>query len=104
LFIIAQAKEGIAAGKNDPAAWRDAALAFMRLPANFKDQTDNPHVPEALLRTAAILERLNQPGDALGLYQQTVKDYKGSAVADEAQKAVDRLQAAAGQAGDHGGN
>jgi tetratricopeptide (TPR) repeat protein len=95
LFIVARAREGLASAKNDPSSWHEAALAYMRVVANFKDQTDNPRISQSLLKSAAILEKLNQTADALALYQQIVTGYNGSAAAAEAQKAIDRLQAAA---------
>jgi TolA-binding protein len=95
LFILAQARAGQAAAKNDPDDWKDAAIAFMRVVANFKDSAGAPHVAESLLATAGILEdHLSQGGKALRLYQSIEKQFPGTPEADQATQRVERLQSA----------
>jgi TolA-binding protein len=94
LYILAQAREGQADLKNDPDAWRDAAVAYMRVVAHFKDAAGAPDVADSLLRTAAILENhLNHPDEALRMYQSIQKEFPGGSAADEAVRQVARLQA-----------
>jgi len=95
LFILAQAREGQARSKNDPNAWRDAAIAYMRVVADFRDAPGAPHVADSLLHAAAILEnQLNQPPQALQMYQSIQKQFPKTVAADEAAKQTARLQAA----------
>jgi hypothetical protein len=95
LFMLAQAHEGQAQAKNDSDSWRDTAIAYMRVVANFKDTPGAPHVADALLATAAILEtHLNQGGKAMKLDQDIQSSYQGTPAADEAAKQLARLQAA----------
>jgi TolA-binding protein len=75
LFILAEAKYAQAAAKRDANDLRDAALAYMRVVANFKDAPNHPHVVESLLKTATIEEQLGDPAAAQLLYQQIVQQY-----------------------------
>lgn len=95
LYILAQARDGQAGLKNDPDAWRDAAIAYMRVVANFKDTAGAPHVADSLLRTAAILEtRLNQAGEALQMDLSIQKQFPHGSAAEAAATQAARLQAA----------
>jgi len=86
LFLLAEAKAGKAAGSPD-ADWKDIAVGYVRVIANAK--ADDPHVPVALLRVAAIhAERLDEKATAQRLYSDIVKQYKDSEAAKEAQKAL----------------
>ncbi|MGD0463975.1 MAG: hypothetical protein ABSB74_15940 [Tepidisphaeraceae bacterium] len=95
LYILAQARDGQARSKNDPNAWRDAAIAYMRVVADFKDAPGAPHVADALLHAAAILEnQLNQSAQALQMYQSVQNRFPNTAAADEAASQAARLLAA----------
>lgn len=95
LFILARAREGQAKSKDDPGAWQDAAIAFMRVVADFKDTPGVPHVAESLLHTARILEaHLNLPAKALRIYQSVQAGFPQTRDADEAGSQIVRLQAA----------
>jgi tetratricopeptide (TPR) repeat protein len=95
LYILAQAHEGQARAKGDADNWRDAAIAYMRVVANFKDSPGAPHVADSLVATAAILENhLNQGGKAMKLDQAIQSNYQGTPAAEEAAKQLARLQAA----------
>jgi hypothetical protein len=95
LFILARAREGQAQAKDDPAAWQDAAIAYMRVAADFKDAPGAPHVANALLNTARILDlHLNESGKALRMYQSIQSQYAGTRAGNEAAKEIDRLQSA----------
>ncbi len=95
LFILARAREGQAQSKGDPGAWQDAAIAFMRVAADFKDTPGAPHVADSLLHTARILEgQLNQPAKALRIYQSVQAEFPQTHDANEAATQIARLQAA----------
>jgi tetratricopeptide (TPR) repeat protein len=95
MYILAQARHGQARAKNDPNAWKDAAIAYMRVVADFKDAAGSPHVAQSLLAVASILENhLNEPGKAMGIYQSIRGQFPQTPAADEADKEFARLQAA----------
>jgi TolA-binding protein len=95
LYLLARAREGQAQAKDDAAAWQDAAIAFMRVAADFKDAPGSPHVANSLLDTARILDaHLNEAGKALRLYQSIAAQYPQSPAAETAAKEISRLQAA----------
>jgi hypothetical protein len=91
LYIIAEAKSGLAGDSTDEKALKDLALAYMRVVAFGKDQPNNPNVARSLARTAAILEKLKQPEQARDLYQQVATAYPNSPVANDAKAAAQRL-------------
>jgi len=95
LYILAQSRQGQAEAKNAPDAWKDAAIAYMRIVADFKDAPSAPHVADALLATASILEdHLNAGGKALRMYQSIQKQFPGTPAADQAADRISRLQSA----------
>jgi TolA-binding protein len=53
-------------------------------------------VAEALLRAAAIEEKLKNPQEALALYKQVASEYKGSPAATAAEQSAARLGNAKG--------
>ncbi len=94
LFVLAQARDGLAGTAPSPDAMKDAALSYMRV-ATFGGQLpDRPHVGESLVRAAQIEERLADPKAALALYQQVAGDRAsaGTPAAAEAARAVGRLK------------
>lgn len=89
LYCIAEARAALA---KDEAAMKDAALAYMRVVARAKTaRVSSPRVPEALLKTAAIQEKLGAAKEALLLYQQVADEFKGSDAAARAAEAAQRL-------------
>jgi TolA-binding protein len=92
LYLLAQAQEGLAG--EDATALADAALAYMRVVAHASNVPGKPHVADALLKTASILERTKNNKDALELYQQVASQFADDpAAAKSAQQAVQRLGA-----------
>jgi TolA-binding protein len=92
LYLLAQAQEGLAG--DDATALADAALAYMRVVAQAKDVQGRPHVADALLKTASILERTKNNKDALELYQQVASQFADDPTAAKtAQEAAQRLGA-----------
>jgi TolA-binding protein len=95
MYILAQSRNGQASSKNDPNAWRDAVIAYMRVVADFKNTPGAPHVADALLRAAAILEtQLNQPPQALQMYQSIQTRFPNTDAAAKATSEASRLLAA----------
>jgi len=89
LYCLAEAK---AATAKDEASLRDAALAYMRVVARAKTaRLNSPRVPDALLKTAAIEEKLGAAKEALLLYQQVADEFKGTDAARSAADGVNRL-------------
>lgn len=92
LYLLAEARAGTAA---TPDQWKDAAITYMRVAANFKSVEGKPHVADAMLKTAQIEEKLKNPKEALALYQQVASEFKGSPAAAQAKQDAARLSAAA---------
>jgi TolA-binding protein len=90
LYVIAEARAALA--KDDPAALKDAALAYMRVVARSKSvRVGAQRAADSLLKTAAIQEKAGVPQEALLLYQQVAEEYKGSDAARRAAEAAERL-------------
>lgn len=90
LYLLAEARAGIAATKNDPAAWQDAALSYMRVVAHFPT---SPYAASSLLKTGQIEEKLNDFAAARAVYDQLVSQYPGDPAAPVARASSDRLKA-----------
>ena len=88
LFILAEARYALANAKRDANDLKDAALAYMRVVANFKDAANHPHVAESLLKTATIEEQLNDPQAAQLLYQQIAQQYPDDPAAAVARQKI----------------
>jgi TolA-binding protein len=89
LYILAQAQEGLAG--EDATALQDAALAYMRVVAQCKDVPGKPHVVDALMKTASILERTKNNKAALELYQQVAAQFADDPAAAKATENAQRL-------------
>jgi TolA-binding protein len=93
LSLLADAQAGLAAAKNDAGAWQDAALAYMRVVAHFKDTpAASALVVRAMLKTAQIEEKLNDLDGARLLYEQLAAQYPSDPAAAEAKAALQRLK------------
>lgn len=92
LYYRAEALMGLA---KDDAGVADAALAYMRVAAHFKGAPGKPHVAEALLKTAALQERLKAPAEAAALYEQVANEFSGSPAAEQARQGLERVKPAA---------
>lgn len=90
LFTIAEAKAGLAG--NDSTKLKDAALAYMRVVAHFKNEPNAPHVSEALYKAGEVLEQAKLFPDALAAYQAVETEYKQSPRAKDAATAVLRVR------------
>lgn len=93
LYVIAQAKAG-SARNDDPDQLKDAALAYMRVVALYKDVEGKPHVADSLFNTAMIEEKLKNPKEALTIYNQVASEFKNTPLAAAAQQNAARLSAA----------
>jgi len=97
LFLIAQAKAA-AARPDDSDQLKDAALAYMRVVANFKGTENQPHVAESLFDAAGIEEKLKNTKEAIVIYNQVATEFRTSPLAGAAQQNAARLTTAAGPA------
>lgn len=88
LWLTAESNAGAAGDTKDGAVLRNLAIDYMRVVANFPA---SPHAGESLLKTGAILEKLNDPKAALAVYQQIARDFNDQPVGSEAKKSVVRL-------------
>lgn len=90
LYCLAEARSGLAG--NEPAALKDVALAYMRVVARAKAaRASSPRVADALLKTAAIQEKIGAAKEALLLYQQVSDEFKGTDAGTRAAQAAERL-------------
>jgi TolA-binding protein len=85
LWLTAQTHEGVSG------ATKDVAIDYMRLVANYPT---SDHAPQALLKTAAILEGLQDSKAAIAVYQQVARDYEGQPASAKAKENLQRLNAA----------
>ena len=92
LFILAASRYALAQPKNDPKELKDIALSYMRIVAHFKDAPNAPHVPESLLATGEILEKIKDNDGALTVYTQLSKAYPETPAGAKAKEAIDRLK------------
>ncbi len=90
LYLLAEAKAATAG--NDPSSLKDAAIAYVRVVANFGNQPNAPHVAESLLKAAIIEEKL-KPEEALSLYKQIAVQYKDTPQGKAATDNANRLNA-----------
>lgn len=77
LFLIAEARlaQATAARPPQPAQLQDAALAYMRVVAHFRDAPGRPRVAASLLKSASICAQLGDRDAALRLYDEVVRDF-----------------------------
>ncbi len=92
LYILAQAQDGRAQASGQTDAWRDAAIAYLRVVGDFKSVSGAPRVADSLLRAAQIVQKLNQPAQALEIYQSLVNDFPTTPAADQARQQIDQLK------------
>lgn len=88
LFLNAETEAGQLGNSKDEAALKNTAIDYMRVVANFPT---SPRTPQALLKTAELMERMNDAKSALVLYQQVARDYDGQPAGADAKKSIDRL-------------
>ena len=95
LYYLAEAASGLAttASSPEPNKLKDAALAYMRIVAHFKDAPGAPFVAPALLKTAAIEEQLANRSAAKKIYEQVQSEFANTPAAANAQSNLTRLRA-----------
>lgn len=96
LFIIAVCKQHLA-NKTDKDAMMDAALAYMRVVADFESLDNKHQIAVSLLRTADILSEIGQSKEALQLYSRVAADNPKDAAGLEARQKADSLKEKAKQ-------
>lgn len=89
LWLTAEANAGLAGDTKDPTTLKNLAIDYMRLVANYPSST---HTSEALLKTAALMEKLDDTKAATALYTQVSRDYGDQPAGHEAKQAVERLK------------
>ena len=92
LFYLAEAQAGLANQANDPAAWKDTALAYMRVVAHFPDGPTASLAAQSLLKTAQIEQKLNDLEAAKALYQQLAAQYPADPSAAAAKTMLEQLK------------
>lgn len=90
LFLLARSAEAAAAG--DRTRLLDSALGYMKVVALFKNASEHPNVPEALLRAGMIHEQLGLADDAAKLYRSLIERHGDSSAAAQAQARLDAAQ------------
>jgi tetratricopeptide (TPR) repeat protein len=91
LYAAAEAKAAKSIGNTNSDAWKEVALAYMRVVVVAPPGTNLGG--QALLKTAAIHEtRLDDKATALKVYQQVVAEYPGQEPARAAQQAIARIK------------
>ncbi len=96
LWVLAEARYQQAAASDKPLKkedWQDMAISFMGVVAQFKE---SPHAADALLRTGACYEKLQEPKKAIEVYTQLTKEYPQSPAAKTAVGAIASLKSAGG--------
>jgi len=94
LFCIARARQGMAEQAKTGESYKDAALAYLRVVAHFREVASTPHVAESMVAAGSIMERLNDRAAALRLYQEVVSRYNNApAAVAAAQQGIARLNA-----------
>lgn len=94
LHCLARAKYGLADRSSDAAALKEAALAYMRVVAHFKEAGNLPQVADSLYMTGVILERLKEPENARHLYESVVSQYNTDPAAAKAGARLEKMKTA----------
>lgn len=93
MFLVAEARNAKAQAPGaDRLALQDAALAYMRVAANFKDAPGRPRVAAALAKAAELCARLNEKEAAIRLYDEVARDFPDDPAAGPAAQAAARLR------------
>jgi len=92
LYLLAEARFQLAAAGKQPQPLKDAALAFARVVAHFKDAPDRPHVTAALMRLGQIEEMLGDAQGARTVYEQLASQYPDDPNAAAARQGAERLR------------
>lgn len=94
LYCLARAKYGLADRSSDAAALKEAALAYMRVVAHFKEAGNLPQVADSLYMTGVIMERLKEPEKARHLYESVVSQYNTDPAAAKARARLEKIKPA----------
>ena len=105
LYMLADAQAGLAEAGGDAdgkaAALRDAALAYMRVVAHFRENPQQrERVARALIRAATLLEATNEENglaESLKLFEQASEEFEGTDYAAQAKTGADRVRGKVGQ-------
>ncbi len=92
MYFLADAGSGLAGESSEPAVWKDAAIAYMRVVAHFKDVQGAPFVAASLLKTGTIEERLGDERGARRIYEQVATQFADGPAGATAKAKLARLQ------------
>jgi tetratricopeptide (TPR) repeat protein len=95
LWALAEVRYAQAERTNTPTAWKDAALAYMRVVGHFEEHPNRPRVAESLLKTGLIMARLQDTKAATQLLEQVVSRYPTDPAAQQARQELQRLKGTA---------
>jgi tetratricopeptide (TPR) repeat protein len=92
LFLLAESLH--ASAGEDRAALQDAAIAYMRVVAHFKDADGRPRVADALMKVAAIHETLGgaDRAAAVAVYRQVASEFASEPAGAAAKQALQRME------------
>jgi len=91
LYILAQCAEATA-DKTDKNAMKDAALAYMRVVANFDDLEGKPNVLPSMQATANILEQIGEKNAATTVLGQIADEFPQDPAAAAAKTKIEQLK------------
>ena len=89
LWMNAEANAGAAGDTKDATTLKNMAVDYMRVVANFPT---GAHASQALLKTAAIMEKLDDAKAASAVYAQVSHDYADQPAGRDAKQAMERLK------------
>jgi len=91
LYIVAQCTLATA-DKSDKGAMKDAALAYMRVVANFDDLEGKPNVLPSMQATADILEQIGEKDAAATILGQIADEFPQDPAAAAAKAKIEQLK------------
>lgn len=74
MYLIADARAGLASASQDRALWLDAALAYMKVVADFDERSSGGLRSQSLARVAEIHERLGESETARALWTDLIEN------------------------------
>ena len=89
LWFTAEANAGVAGDTKDATALKNLAVDYVRVVANFPT---SPRSSQALMKTAAIMEKLDDTKAAVAVYSQVSHDYGDQPAGRDAKQAMERLK------------
>ncbi len=96
LYLLAESRYQLAlaagAGPATKQGFNEAALSFVRVIANFRDNPDKPHVAQSMLRIGQIEESLSDLKAASTIYNQLIAQFPDDPTTADAKRALQNLK------------